>query len=85
MGSTPFHLAIIPDGNRRWAKKNGIKASQLYASGTDRGFEASQQAFESGVTHLSLWGSSYANINDRSSNFFKMIDKLGRITLRSYF
>jgi undecaprenyl diphosphate synthase len=74
-----FHLAIIPDGNRRWAKQNGLKGyKKLY----DRGFqglaEITETAFENGVTHLSLWGSSHANIADRSSDFFSSIDRAFR-------
>jgi len=74
-----FHLAIIPDGNRRWAKQHGlIGYKKLY----DRGFQGladiTETAFENGVTHLSLWGSSHANIADRSSEFFSSIDRAFR-------
>ncbi len=70
-----FHLAIIPDGNRRWAKQHGLTGyKKLY----DKGFEGltaiTETAFEQGVTHLSLWGSSHANIADRSADFFSSID-----------
>lgn len=74
-----FHLAIIPDGNRRWAKQRGLKGyKQLY----DKGFEGltaiTEAAFELGVSHLSLWGSSHANITDRSPAFYKSIDQAFR-------
>lgn len=79
MNSTTFHVAVIPDGNRRWAKQHGLKGyKKLY----DKGFEGlslvSETAFELGVTHLSLWGSSHANIADRSSDFFSSIDRAFR-------
>lgn len=78
-----FHLAIIPDGNRRWARKNGLKG---YKTLYDKGFQGlsdiTDTAFEMGVTHLSLWGSSHANLADRSSEFFSSIDRAFRDNVR---
>lgn len=77
--SKNFHLAIIPDGNRRWAKQHGLKG---YKTLYDKGFQGladiTETAFAEGVTHLSLWGSSHANIADRSSEFFSSIDRAFR-------
>jgi undecaprenyl diphosphate synthase len=83
--SETFHLVIIPDGNRRWAKQHGLRGyKQLY----DRGFQGladiTETAFEQGVTHLSLWGSSHANIADRSSDFFSSIDRAFRENVRKF-
>ena len=80
-----FHLAIIPDGNRRWARAAGLKGyKQLY----DRGFAGlemvTESAFEHGVTHLSLWGSSHANLSDRSADFFTSIDRAFRDNVRKF-
>ncbi len=74
-----FHLAIIPDGNRRWAKQHGlIGYKKLYDKGFQGLADITETAFEQGVTHLSLWGSSHANISDRSSEFFSSIDRAFR-------
>ena len=74
-----FHLAIIPDGNRRWAKQHGlIGYKKLYDKGFAGLTDITETAFEQGVTHLSLWGSSHANIADRSSEFFSSIDRAFR-------
>lgn len=80
-----FHVAIIPDGNRRWAKAAGLKGyKQLY----DRGFAGleavTEAAFEHDVTHLSLWGSSHANLADRSAEFFSSIDRAFRDNVRKF-
>ncbi len=79
MTQETFHLAIIPDGNRRWAKQHGLKG---YKSLYDKGFQGltdiTETAFELGVTHLSLWGGSHANIADRSTEFFTSIDRAFR-------
>lgn len=80
-----FHLAIIPDGNRRWAKQNGLTGyKKLYDQGINRTLEAAEAAFDNGVTHLSLWGSSHANIADRSGDFFLSIDRLYRENIKRF-
>jgi undecaprenyl diphosphate synthase len=79
MSSDSFHLAIIPDGNRRWAKQHGIKGyRKLYDTAIECLVDVTEYAFENGVTHLSLWGSSHANLADRSSDFFTGIDRAFR-------
>lgn len=78
-----FHLAIIPDGNRRWAKQHGLKGyKKLYDKGFQGLADITETAFEQGVTHLSLWGSSHANIADRSTEFFTSIDRAFRDNVR---
>ncbi len=85
MNTPTFHVAIIPDGNRRWAKQNGISAySKMYKQGVDRTLEVSEAAVEHGVTHLSLWGSSYANLADRTGDFSSSIDKLYRTSVHKF-
>lgn len=74
-----FHLAIIPDGNRRWAKQHGLRGyKKLYDKGFQGLADITDTAFGLGVTHLSLWGSSHANIADRSAEFFTSIDRAFR-------
>jgi len=86
MNSThSFHVAVIPDGNRRWAKQHGLRGyKDLYDQGINRTLEVTQSAFDSGVTHLSLWGSSHANIADRDSDFFQSIDRLYRDNINKF-
>lgn len=58
------HLAMIMDGNRRWAKKNKLSYSVGYAEG---GFGAAKIAakycLESGIKYLSLYTFSLENFN----------------------
>lgn len=83
--SETFHLAIIPDGNRRWAKQNGlIGYKKLYDKGFQGLADITETAFEQGVTHLSLWGSSHANLADRSSDFFSSIDRAFRDNVKKF-
>lgn len=80
-----FHLAIIPDGNRRWARREGLKGyKKLYDLGIEGMLGITQSAFDSGVTHLSLWGSSHANLADRSSDFLTNIDRVFRDNIHRF-
>jgi undecaprenyl diphosphate synthase len=80
-----FHLAIIPDGNRRWAKQNGLKGyKSLYDRGIEGMLDITQSAFDNDVTHLSLWGSSHSNLADRSSEFFTSIDRAFRNNVHKF-
>lgn len=61
----PYHVALIPDGNRRWAKERG----QLPWEGHDAGAKNTEQivekARELGVRMISFWGSSLENMAKR--------------------
>lgn len=69
----PNHVAIIPDGNRRWAKKKNLASSigHKYAfSGHEKGASASEEiikkALEMKIPYVTIWGSSLDNIIKRS-------------------
>ena len=52
----PRHVAIIPDGNRRWAERNGLRREEGYAYGLRPGLELLRQARESGVEEVTFYG-----------------------------
>jgi undecaprenyl diphosphate synthase len=64
--SIPEHVAIIPDGNRRWAKAKGLAAFDGHYRGFEAAREISRYAAERGVKYLSLWGMSIENFSKRS-------------------
>ncbi|HXH26429.1 MAG TPA: undecaprenyl diphosphate synthase family protein [Candidatus Acidoferrum sp.] len=72
------HLAIIPDGNRRWAKSHFIEAQEkIYEQGSDKTFEIVQAAFEiSKAGFLTFWVSSYANLAERPKGFAEMMEQM---------
>jgi undecaprenyl diphosphate synthase len=61
----PKHVAIIPDGNRRWAKEKGLKAFEGHArSATSEHLSRLfNEAEKLGVEYLSFWGFSTENWN----------------------
>lgn len=59
----PVHVAIIPDGNRRWAKSKGLAASEGHrrAGGYEHMKSLFDEARRLGVKYLSFWGFSTEN------------------------
>lgn len=61
----PLHVAIIPDGNRRWAKKNGMAPWEGHDAGASNFENISKISLEKGVRCLSIWGASLDNLTKR--------------------
>ena len=61
------HLAIIPDGNTRWAKANDTSPYEGYKLGLRRGVELARHARKRGIHTLTLWGLSTENWQHRSA------------------
>ena len=57
----PRHIAIIPDGNRRWARKNGIGRQEGYATGIRKIGDVLKWCKAHGVHTLTMWGFSTDN------------------------
>ena len=57
----PDHIAIIPDGNRRWARARGLHTLKGHKVGFDRAVEIGRVAREWGVHTVTLWGFSTEN------------------------
>ncbi|MEK7610958.1 MAG: polyprenyl diphosphate synthase [Patescibacteria group bacterium] len=59
----PHHIAIIPDGNRRWAKQNGLPAFEGHRQGFNQVVPLIQAARKMGIHTLTLWAFSTENWN----------------------
>jgi len=57
----PSHIAIIMDGNRRWAKLKGYPSFYGHKKGVERVKEIVKAAKKSGVKYLTLYTSSTEN------------------------
>ncbi len=69
-------VAVIPDGNRRFAKKKGMPLEAAYMAGFKRAGEFSKWAFDSGVKNVSLWALSLDNFSKRSDDELNVLFKL---------
>jgi undecaprenyl diphosphate synthase len=57
----PQHIAIIMDGNRRWAKKRFMPTALGHAAGAKRVRDIVRACNEKGIAHLSLFAFSTEN------------------------
>ncbi len=64
--TVPKHIAIIPDGNRRWATAQGKPGWRGHEEGAKRFEEVAEEAFRSGCTHVTFWGASVDNLAKRT-------------------
>ena len=56
-----LHVAIIMDGNGRWARARGLPRTVGHYHGTEAARRAVKAAVQAGVTHLTLFGFSSEN------------------------
>lgn len=71
----PNHIAIIPDGNRRWARARGLYTLEGHRRGFDAAVKVCRAAREWGVHTVTLWGFSTENW-DRSKKEINYLMKL---------
>ena len=57
----PKHIAIIMDGNRRWAKQNGLGTKDGHKAGADNLEELSKFCNEIGIKYLTVYAFSTEN------------------------
>lgn len=72
----PTHIAIIPDGNRRWAKEKKLPISFGHTKGYERIRECIAYAQEVGVLYMTVWAFSTENWKRKEN---EIIDLMGLI------
>ena len=80
-GPMPRHVAIIPDGNRRWARKQGLNITEGHIHGYERLREVIQWLFDLGVQVVTVYVMSYENCLYRS---LEERENLFRLALRGF-
>jgi len=80
--ATPVHVAIIMDGNGRWATTRGLPRIMGHRKGADSVRRAIQAASDCGVSYLTLFAFSSENWN-RSKAEVDEIMRLLRYYLQS--
>ncbi len=82
-----MHVAIIPDGNRRWAKKRGLPTAVGHMKGAQNFERIIQAALDMGIKNLTIWGGSFDNLTKRKkseiSALLKIYDKYFTVVLKS--
>jgi undecaprenyl diphosphate synthase len=78
-----IHLAIIPDGNRRWAKKKGKSIKEGHQAGIDKLKKLVEWCKDFKISTLSIWILSTENMKRSKEEiealfdlFDKMLDRL---------
>ncbi len=63
MEEVPNHIAITPDGNRRWARQKGLSLEEGYRRGIDKFFEIAKFLRREGVKEVTVWSFSTENFS----------------------
>ncbi len=63
----PYHIGVIPDGNRRYSKQGNIPLEKAYMVGADIALNMIDWAKTIGVKHISFFGTSNENVLGRSN------------------
>ena len=74
MEHIPKHIAVIPDGNRRWAKKQGLPGHEGHVEGMKRFGDIAREALRLGVDYFTFWAASESNLKKRTptKNMFQV-------------
>jgi len=79
MTSLPTHIAVIPDGNRRWARAQGLLPWIGHQHGAQALKQITRDIFDQGIRYFTFWASSEDNIKKRDplevAFYFKLIKK----------
>ena len=84
MQALPEHVAIIMDGNRRWAKKNNLSTPQGHKEGAENLKRIAKFANKIGIKHLTVYAFSTENWK-RSQEEVGAIMKLLKFYLLDFF
>ena len=76
MNTAPNHIAIIPDGNRRWAKQRKLPAWKGHERGAERFRETANSLFKRRARFVTFWAASVDNLTKRSAREVKFLVSL---------
>lgn len=74
--SIPRHVGVIPDGNRRFARKNGLSLYEAYELGIRKGEDFAQWCRDLGIKYLSFYTLSIENLERRSERELSLLFSL---------
>lgn len=78
-GPKPHHVAIIPDGNRRWARELGLSVFNGHEAGYKKVKELLRWLWELNIKVVTIYAMSYENClyrkKDEREHLFKLINE----------
>lgn len=72
----PNHVAIIMDGNGRWAKSRGLRRAEGHRKGAEAALKAVETARDAGVKYVTLFSFSSENWNRPAEEVSDLMDLL---------
>jgi len=72
----PKHIGLIPDGNRRWARKNNLDIRIGHLTGYETIKKILFAFFDAGIHYLSIYALSLENARKRSQKELEQIYKI---------
>src|SRR3989338_10107745 len=80
----PTHVAIIPDGNRRWARKKGLPTFQGHKYAAEKTLPDLLEKFGNlGVKYFTFWALSTENLEKRTKDEVDRLLNLTRFFLKN--
>ncbi len=76
MKNFPKHIAIIPDGNRRWARKKKFQPWLGHQKGVKAFEEILKKSRELKIPYITFWGGSWDNLTKRPKKEVEFLFKL---------
>ncbi len=75
-GTLPIHIGVIPDGNRRWARKVGLPITEAYRIGSDKVEEFLDWSLDFGIKIVTVYVLSTENFLRRSKLELELLYRL---------
>ncbi|MDP3734873.1 MAG: polyprenyl diphosphate synthase [bacterium] len=69
----PNHIVVVPDGNRRWAKKRGWPSFFGHREGAKTTGKILEAALDLKIPYFTFWGTSLDNVTKRPSSEVKFL------------
>lgn len=80
----PLHIAVIPDGNRRWARAKGLSPWIGHEHGAQTLKKITRDIFNSGIKYFTFWASSEDNIKKRDPREVAFYFKLVKMAFKDF-
>lgn len=72
----PVHIAIVPDGNGRWAEKRGLTRLEGHQEGMENMYRLVEYVNEYNIPYLTLYGFSTENWNRPEEEIYGLFSSL---------